>query len=185
MSLRKKQKNTEHISFSHPVISIEFFTKKYYKIHLKQPDPYWEEILNDTLDKIEPEKTEHIDKNIKFYYLKRNEYDDFVNLVENVENRKKRNSKQAEDENNKNEESYSESESSSESSSTDDEAIQKTLTRRLTSQSKGHEIDESHISDSELEDVISVCRRFRAVYKLITNMAKRIEKLENTVFQHK
>jgi len=187
MSLRKKQKNSEHISFSHPVISIEFFTKKYYKIHLKQSDPYWEEILDDTLDKIEPEKTEHIDKNIKFYYLKRNEYDDFIDLVENVENRKKRNSKNTEDDKDadKNEESHSESESSSESSSTDDEAIQKTLTRRLTSQSKGHEIDESHISDSELEDVISVCRRFRAVYKLITNMAKRIEKLENTVFQHK
>lgn len=185
MSLRKKQKNTEHISFSHPVISIEFFTKKYYKIHLKHQDHYWEEILNDTLDQIEPEKTEHIDKNVKFYYLKRNEYDDFVDLVENVENRKKRNDKSTQDEDDKDENSHSESESSSESSSTDDEAIQKTLTRRLTSQSKGHEIDEGHVSDSELEDVISICRRFRAVYKLITNMAKRIEKLEDTVFQHK
>jgi hypothetical protein len=55
----------------------------------------------------------------------------------------------------------------------------------LTSQSKGHEIDEGHVSDSEMEDVISVCRRFRAVYKLITNMAVRIERLENLLLPPK
>jgi|688.fasta_scaffold992895_1 hypothetical protein len=183
MSLRKKIKNNENISFNHPNIAVEFFSKKYYKVYLKQHNDDWSRILNDTLDKIEVDKLENADKSITYYYLKRNEYNDFIELVENVERKLKRSHSEEEKDNNEDEE---ESESSSESdSSTDDELIQKTLTRRLTSQSKGHEIDQGHVSDSEMEDVISICRRFRAVYKLITNMAVRIERLENLLLPPK
>jgi len=179
MSLRKKIKNNETISFNHPILSIEFFNKKYYKIHLKQHSDDWSRILNDTLDKIEQDKLENTD--IVYYYLKRSEYNDFIELVENVERKLKRSQDQDEKENDDEEE-----ESSEESeSSTDDELIQKTLTRRLTSQSKAHEIDDGHVSDSEMEDVISLCRRFRTVYKLITNMAKRIERLEDSLLPPK
>ena len=181
MSLRKKNKNNENISFNHPNIAVEFFSKKYYKVHLKQHNDDWSRILNDTLDKIELDKLENADKNITYYYLKRSEYNDFVELVENVERKLKRShSEEEKDNDDEDEETSEESESS-----TDDELIQKTLTRRLTSQSKGHEIDEGHVSDSEMDDVISMCRRFRAVYKLITNMAVRIERLENLLLPPK
>ena len=176
MSLRKKTKSNDTITFNHPNIAVEFFSKKYYKLHLKQHNDDWARILNDTLDKIEHDKLENSDKSITYYYLKRSEYDDFIELVENVERKLKRSHSQDDEKDEDNDESESSSESDS---STDDELIQKTLTRRLTSQSKGHEIDHDHVSDSEMEDVISICRRFRAVYKLITNMAIRIERLEN------
>ena len=182
MSLRKKNKSNDTISFNHPNIAVEFFNKKYYKLYLKQPNDDWARILNDTLDKIEHDKLENCDKSITYYYLKRSEYNDFIELVENVERKLKRSHSEEE----KDDGNEDESETSSESeSSTDDELIQKTLTRRLTSQSKCHEIDDDHVSDSEMEDVISVCRRFRAVYKLITNMAKRIERLENMLLPPK
>jgi hypothetical protein len=181
MSLRKKIKNNETIEFSHPILAVEFFDKKYYKVYLKQPNDNWTQILNDTLDKIDHTKLENFNKANTYYYLKRIEYNDFIELVDNVDRRNKKESSQDSDE--KNEES--ESESSSEESSTDDELIQKTLTRRLTSQTNQDEIDHDHVSDSEMEDVISICRRFRAVYKLITNMAQRIERLENIVLQTK
>jgi hypothetical protein len=183
MSLRKKNKNNENISFTHPNITVEFLSKKYYKVYLKQHNDDWSRILNDTLDKIEQDKLENTDKTIIYYYLKRSEYNDFIELVENVERKLKRSHSEEEKED---EEEDDESSSSSESeTSTDDELIQKTLTRRLTSQSKGHEIDEGHVSDSEMEDVISLSRRFRAVYKLITNMAKRIERLEDMLLPPK
>ena len=178
MSLRKKNKNNENISFTHPNITVEFFSKKYYKVYLKQHNDDWSRILNDTLDKIEQDKLENTDKTIIYYYLKRSEYNDFIELVENVERKLKRSHSEEEKED---EEEDDESSSSSESeTSTDDELIQKTLTRRLTSESKQLVIEDNHVSDSEMEDVLSSVRRIRGLYKMIRGLEKRIEYLEKS-----
>ena len=57
--------------------------------------------------------------------------------------------------------------------------IQKTLARRLKSESKQLEIEEHHVSDSEYEDVVSITRRLRYLYKHIKNLEHRIHKLEH------
>jgi hypothetical protein len=57
------------------------------------------------------------------------------------------------------------SEESDDSSSTDDELIQKVLARRLMSESTQDIIDNDLIEDSENEDVISLSRRLRHLYK--------------------
>ncbi len=166
------EKTGETIKFTHPYIVIEFFDRKYYKVFLKQDNSNWLKRLDDALERIEEEHISSLPHK-PYYYLKRKEYDDFVELVDKYDRK-----------DNNQEESESEvTESSSEESSTDDELIQKTLARRLTRESKGYENDEDHISTSELEDVISLSRRFRSVYKLLKNMAKRIESLENTVYK--
>jgi hypothetical protein len=163
------------LSFTHPIVTIEFFNRKYYKVStIPNEDASHEEydkFLNKILDPITNEDLKvHPTSERKYYYLSRDEYGDFIELVDKFD-RKQRN-----------EESESESESShstTDESSTDDELIQKTLTRRLTRGSQGYENDQDHVSDSELEDVISLCRRFRSVYTLVKNMAKRIERLED------
>lgn len=71
--------------------------------------------------------------------------------------------------------------SDDESSSTDDELIQKALTRRLMSESTQKEIDADRVDDSELEDVVSVCRRFRFLYREIKMLKQRIAELEKRI----
>ena len=96
-------------------------------------------------------------KEHKCWVLVHEELKDFIELIKNVEDDK----------------------DSSESDSTDDELIQKTLTRRLTSESKQLVIEDTHVSDSEMEDVLSSVRRIRGLYKMIRGLEKRIEYLEN------
>ena len=96
-------------------------------------------------------------KEHKCWVLIHNEFKDFIELVKNVE----------------------EGSDSSESDSTDDELIQKTLTRRLTSESKQLVIEDNHVSDSEMEDVLSATRRIRGLYKMIRGLEKRVEYLES------
>lgn len=97
-------------------------------------------------------------KEHKCWVLVHEELKDFIELIKNVEDDK----------------------DSSESDSTDDELIQKTLTRRLTSESKQLVIEETHVSDSEMEDVLSSIRRIRGLYKMIKGLEKRIEFLEKS-----
>lgn len=163
--MSKAGKKDELKTFSHPFIKIEIYDKKYYKVFLHQEDEKWAKILDNSLDRI---KTE--DSSCAWYYLQKKEYRDFLDLIDSIENPDRDDDSES-------------SHATSESSDTDDELIQKTLTRRLKVGSAGRENDEDHVSDSELEDVISICRRFRSVYKLLKNMAKRIEKLEDTVFK--
>jgi hypothetical protein len=171
-------------SFIHPFVTVEYFNRKYYKVSAIQPPTgssevqklsheEYDKFLNKVLDPITEELPAN--SNGKYYYLSRDEYGDFIELIEKFDRKQN------------NEESESESESShstTDESSTDDELIQKTLTRRLTRGSQGYENDQDHVSDSELEDVISLCRRFRSVYTLVKNMAKRIERLEDTLFKN-
>jgi|LakMenEpi03Aug12_release.lakeMendotaPanAssembly.Ray.scaffolds.fasta_scaffold150778_3 hypothetical protein len=62
------------------------------------------------------------------------------------------------------------SDSDSDDSDSDDELIQKVLAKRLTCESKGDVIEDMHISDSEMEDVVSLSRRIRKIYKSLKNI---------------
>ena len=135
--------------FEHEFISIEPLNKKYLKVDLITQSRTWEDFLDKSLD---------YSKDHKCWVLVPNELKDFIELLKNVEEESE------EDESNE--------------SSTDDEEIKKALTRRLKSESKQVEIEESHVSDSELEDTLSVVRRIRGLYKRIRGLEKRIEFLE-------
>jgi hypothetical protein len=86
----------------------------------------------------------------KGWLAKRTEQSDFLSAVEKAV---------------KKFETEPEKQDSSSDSDTDDESIQKVLCRRLKTHSKQDIINSTHISDSEEEDVISLCRRMRAIYK--------------------
>ena len=151
--------NTENnLNFNHSHISITSLNKKFYGVSLKNNSDdkeadKWEDILNESLE---------YSKENKCWIVNNKEIKEFICLIENLSN------------------DNSESESDSESeSSTDDELIQKTLTRRLTSQSKQHLIEQDHASDSEMEDVVSLTRRIRYLYKTISELEKRVSKLED------
>ena len=134
--------------FVHEYITIEPLNKKFLKVDLTKE-------ASSTWENFLDESLEY-SKEHKCWVLINTEFKDFVELVKNVENK----------------------ESSDESESSDDEMIQKTLSRRLKSESKQLEIDENHVSDSELEDVLSVTRRIRGLYKRVRALEKRIEKIE-------
>ena len=138
-------------NFEHKFISIEPLNKKLLKVDIKEDDKHWEDFLDKSLD---------YSKENKCWVLAQSELKDFIELIKNVEE-------------------SSESEESSSDDSSDDEIIKKTLSRRLKSESKQHEIDESHVSDSELEDTLSTVRRIRGLYKRIKALEKRIEFLES------
>lgn len=135
--------------FEHDFISIEPLNKKYLKVDLIKSSKSWEDFLDKSLD---------YSKDHKCWVLIPNELKDFIELLKNVEDE-------------------TDSEDSSEES-TDDEEVKKALARRLKSESKHTEIDENHVSDSELEDTLSVVRRIRGLYKRIRGLEKRIEYLE-------
>lgn len=166
-------KTDDLIAFSHSFLALDYFDKKYFKVYVREPHQEWSSRLEDILEPIEEERVKNLPPN-KYYYLRRKEYEDFLELIQKYDRK------------DSNQESESESESdhsTTESSSTDDELIQKTLARRLTSETQQYEDDKDHISDSDMEDVVSICRRFRSVYKLLTNMATRIAHLEDTLYQ--
>lgn len=136
--------------FEHDFISIEPLNKMKLKVDLVKDSKSWEDFLDKSLD---------YSKDHKCWVLAQKELNEFIELLKNVED-----------------ESDTEDDSSDES--TDDEEIKKALTRRLKSESKHTEIDETHVSDSELEDTLSVVRRIRGLYKRIRGLEKRIEYLE-------
>ncbi len=85
-------------------------------------------------------------------------------------------------------ENPSEPESESSESDTDDECIQQVLARRLVSESTMDVIDDDNIEDSEMEDVVSLCRRTRGIYKVLRDIrenlnditsALNVQKMEN------
>jgi hypothetical protein len=144
-----EQKENTFESFNHDYILIKPLNKKFLTVDLKVNDKYWEKFLDESLE---------YSKEHKCWVLIQTEFKDFIELIKNVE--------------------YDKDNSSDESDSTDDEMIQKTLTRRLTSSSKQLVIEDTHVSDSEMEDVLSSIRRIRGLYKMIKSLEKRIEYLE-------
>jgi hypothetical protein len=77
--------------------------------------------------------------------------------------------------NNKDDNKDEEDEDEEEDTSTDDELIQKVLARRFMSESTQDIIDNSLIEDSENEDVISLCRRLRHIYKELNNIKNQVK----------
>ena len=125
-------------------------------------EPLNKKFLKVTLKSEDKHWEEFLDESLEYskehkcWVLVHNELKDFVELINNADD---------------------ESESS-ESDSTDDELIKKTLTRRLTSESKQIVIDKETIEDSLDEDVLSVTRRLRGLYKRIRELEKRCDALE-------
>ena len=70
--------------------------------------------------------------------------------------------------------STSEDDSDSDST-TDDELIQKALARRMKSEPSNIIIDNDNISDSEMEDVLSLSRRFRYILNRLDNIEKKLK----------
>lgn len=62
----------------------------------------------------------------------------------------------------------------------DEETIQQVLKRRLKSESKHEIIEETNISDSEDEDVISTSRRLRNIYKQLQHLQNEINYLKQS-----
>jgi hypothetical protein len=135
----------------------EKFVHKYVSI-----EPLNKKFLKVTLKEDDKHWEEFLDESLEYskehrcWVLIHSEIKDFIELINNVE----------------------EESGSSESDSTDDELIKKTLTRRLTSESKQLVIDKDAVEDSQDEDVLSVTRRIRGLYRRIRELEKRCEALE-------
>ena len=154
----------DEIKFQHKYITISPLNKKFYKVQLKKQDleddyeydeeDEWRSFLEDALE---------YSKEHSCWVVNKKEISDFLQLIKNVEEKFK---------NDNDEESEEES-----SDDTDDELIQKTLARRLKSQSKQYEIEEDYISDSQLEDVSSLSRRLRYLYSTVKVLTKRVDEI--------
>ncbi len=135
----------------------EKFVHKYVSI-----EPLNKKFLKVTLKEDDKHWEEFLDESLEYskehkcWVLIHNEIKDFVELINNVDDES----------------------GSSESESTDDELIKKTLTRRLTSESKQLVIDKDAVEDSQDEDVLSVTRRIRGLYRRIRELEKRCDALE-------
>ncbi len=171
-------------NFSHKYIKIteSKFTdssKNLYKVTLKQYSKSWSKFLDDSL--------EYSDE-LKCWFINDKDIKEFIELVENADyndkKRRKDESYTSENDSHSATESGSATEDSEESSEDesdmDDEMIQKALARRLTSESKMMEDNREYISDSEMEDMISLCRRIRFLYKLVKDLSLRIKDLEQS-----
>jgi len=145
---------------NHPYIYIEPYNKKLCKVSLKKSSNEWQDFLDDALD---------YSKETKSWIIKVDEIAEFKNLLENINEEKL-----------VKEEESSSSSSEEDSDSTDDELIQKTLSRRLKSESRQLEIEEDTVEDSLDEDVISTSRRMRYVLKMLRDLRKRVEQLESS-----
>jgi hypothetical protein len=62
--------------------------------------------------------------------------------------------------------------------SSEDELIQQTLTRKLKYESSQKVIEEEDIENSDLEDVISMCRRVRHLLRANKQLSDRVRELE-------
>jgi hypothetical protein len=67
---------------------------------------------------------------------------------------------------------------SSSDESSDDEMIQAVLARKMKSESSGKHIEEETVADSDEEDLVSACRRFRHIYAELGRLKARIVELE-------
>jgi hypothetical protein len=150
-------------NFSHKYIEINKTSKNLYKVVLKQYSKTWTKFLDDSLE---------YSDDFKCWIVNDDDIKEFIDLVKNANYDKRR----EETDESEVSDSYSESETSD--SDMDDEMIQKALARRLTSESKMLDDDREYISDSEMEDMISLCRRIRFLYKSIKSLNERVKQLE-------
>jgi hypothetical protein len=70
------------------------------------------------------------------------------------------------------------------SSDDDDELLQKTLCRKVMSESSQKVISDEEIINSDSEDVVSINRRMRHLYSVIKEQRTQIKKLEDLVYSN-
>ena len=105
-------------------------------------------------------KTEKKDRE-RIWILEKKDIENFLEAIEELQ---------------KDEEEEEEEEEEDSDSSTDDELIQKALARRMKSESSSDIIDEDHISDSEMEDVLSLSRRLRYIISRVQRLETKFDK---------
>ncbi len=158
-------------NFSHKYIDINKTSKNLYKVVLKQSSKVWTKFLDDSLE---------YSDDFKCWIVNDDDIKEFIDLVESANyNDTRDKDKRKKEETSEDESSYSE-ETSEDESDMDDEMIQKALARRLTSESKMLDDNREYISDSEMEDMISLCRRIRFLYKTIKSLNERVKQLEKS-----
>jgi len=159
-------------------------------IHVKSKN-FWKSIINDLGGNWKNNKGGWIFPKYNLYKLKNSNtlsnhssfsFDDQDDSSDQKDNEDKSslNSKSKDDnkDDNKNDnkdDNKNEEDEDYEDTSTDDELIQKVLARRFMSESTQDIIDNSLIEDSENEDVISLCRRLRHIYKELNNIKNQVK----------
>jgi hypothetical protein len=192
----KENKESKKVLFVHPAFEIIEYNKIYDIIVLTKNDDNitlfnrWYKILEELFSN---------NKQGYNYLLKTEDLEDFIEFVQNLNKKHKKKDKRSYESNNKKHNNdlssdsdeksdrskYSDEEeeeySSKSDESTDDELIQKTLSRRLKSASNQQIIEEENISDSEMEDVISICRRLRYLLKNINEIKNKLIEIEKKI----
>ena len=111
------------------------------------------------------------DKKNKCYVLKKSDVDEFLEAIPELLKQIKSLAE------NPDEEESSDDDDDDESSE-DDATIQLVLTKNLKHKSNGDIIEDTNVSDSELEESISLSRRLRAVYARLAELERKVALLE-------
>ena len=111
------------------------------------------------------------DKKNKCYVLKKSDVDEFLEAIPELLKQIKETAE------NPDEEESSDDDDDDESSE-DDATIQLVLTKNLKHKSNGDIIEDTNVSDSELEESISLSRRLRAVYARLAELERKVALLE-------
>jgi hypothetical protein len=109
------------------------------------------------------------DKKNKCYVLKKSDVNEFLEAIPELLKQIKENAENPQEE----EDSHNDDESSE-----DDATIQLVLTKNLKHKSNGDIIEDTNVSDSELEESISLSRRLRAVYARLAELERKVALLQ-------
>jgi len=154
-------------------------------IHVKSKN-FWKSIINNLGGNWKNNKGGWIFPKYNLYKLKNSntlsndssfsfdEQEDTSSIQEQEDEKKSHDSSSLNEKKSK-ENNEDDDEDDDEDTSTDDELIQKVLARRFMSESTQDTIDNSLIEDSENEDVISLCRRLRHIYKELNNIKNQVK----------
>ena len=111
------------------------------------------------------------DKKNKCYVLKKSDVEEFLEAIPELLKQIKETAE------NPDEEESSDDDDDDESSE-DDATIQLVLTKNLKHKSNGDIIEDTNVSDSELEESISLSRRLRAVYARLAELERKVALLQ-------
>lgn len=178
-------KKRQQINQDHEELALEEYDEKHVFVRLTKSDTkdYWNDMFSD-LNAIWKKKgwivnKSQLDKLKVIMYSNTDSSEDTDDMEDDYKEGKHKKAKHSESESGHSECDCSECEDDSDS--TDDELVQKALSRRLMSESTQKEIELENVEDSELEDVVSVCRRFRFLYREIKSLRQRISELERKI----
>ncbi len=111
------------------------------------------------------------DKKNKCYVLKKSDVDEFLEAIPELLKQIKETAENPDEE-------ESSDDDDDDDSSEDDATIQLVLTKNLKHKSNGDIIQDTNVSDSELEESISLSRRLRAVYARLAELERKVALLE-------